>query len=398
MAIKRTYLDYNASAPLLAEAKAAMLATLALEGNPSSVHAEGRRLRGVIEAARDQVATLVGARAADIVFTSGATEANVTVLSRGWDTIFVSGIEHESVLAPVKACGARVIVLPVDRSGVVDVAAFKAAIAREREPFGRAVVAVQMANNETGAIQPVADIAALAREHTIVCHTDAVQAAGRLPIDMDALGVDTMAISAHKIGGPKGVGALVVRQGVAIPAFMCGGGQERRRRAGTENVAGLAGFGAAAVAAVRGISGFAHIAALRDELERGVLQLSPRAVIFSSGAARIGNTTCVGVAGKPAEIALIKLDVAGFAVSAGSACSSGKVGASHVLAAMGADADAAGGAIRISLGPTTTAGDIAAFLDAWSDIFRASAGASRQVVVQGAISGQPQPGLPALGE
>lgn len=376
MNFARTYLDYNASAPLLPDAQAAMIAALALEGNPSSVHAEGRRLRGVIEAARDCVAALVGARPADVIFTSGATEANVMALGGGYDTVFLPGIEHDSVIAPVMSSGAQVISVPVDECGVADAGAFAARVLKGNEDFGRAVIALQMVNNETGVVQPVAEFAAFAREHGIACHTDAVQAAGRIEINFEALGVDTLALSAHKIGGPKGIGALIVRDGLATRALISGGGQERRRRAGTENVAGIAGFGAAARAAADGVAGFAQLAQLRDRLERGVLQASPGAVIFGSGATRVANTSCIGVTGRPSEISVIKFDVAGFAVSAGSACSSGKVGSSHVLAAMGVASDVARGAIRVSLGPATTAADVDAFLAAWRDIHKARTAAN----------------------
>jgi cysteine desulfurase len=379
VSVKRTYLDYNASAPLVAAAREAMIAVLALDGNPSSVHGEGRRLRGVIETARDHVAKLLGARPSDVVFTSGATEANVTALLQGWDTVFVTGIEHDSVLAPIKASSARVIMVPVRRDGVIDIAAL-AVLLIESAPFGRAVIALQMANNETGVIQPVAEVAALARVNGVMCHTDAVQAAGRVPIDFDALGVDTMAISAHKIGGPKGIGALIVRDGAPVTVLMTGGGQERRRRAGTENVVAIAGFGAAAQVALAGLSDFARITDLRDTLEAAVLQATPSAVIFGMEAKRIANTSCMGIGGKAAEIAVIKLDVAGFAVSAGSACSSGKVGASHVLAAMGADLEAALGAIRVSLGPQTTKADIDAFVRVWREIYNSERHDARSTV------------------
>ena len=398
MAIKRTYLDYNASAPLLPQAREAMLAALACEGNASSVHAEGRRLRAMIEAARDDVASLVGAKPADVVFTSGATEANVTVLSGGWDSVFVAGIEHDSVLAPVRASGARLIGVPVHGSGVIDAGAIAARVLKGFEPYGRAVIALQLANNETGVVQPVAEVAAFAREHGMFCHSDGVQAAGRLAIDFDALGVDTLAISAHKIGGPKGVGALVIRDGATINRFMSGGGQERRRRAGTENVAGIAGFGVAARLAVAGLAEFARLAALRDRLERGLLALTPQAVVFGALAERLGNTTCVGVPGMAAEIVVIKLDMAGFAVSAGSACSSGKVGASHVLAAMGAEPEAARGAIRISLGPASTAHDVDAFLGQWLDIHRGQAGRAKSASEHFKMSAPVPLGRVAVGE
>ncbi len=372
MARERIYLDYNASAPLRFEARAALLAALELGGNPSSVHAEGRHLRSLIEASRDEVALLVNARPADVVFTSGATEANVCVLSQDWDTIFISPVEHDSVLAPAriraKTAGSHLIELPVDGNGLIDVAALATVIAAGKRPLGRALIAVQFANNETGVIQPVAEIAHLARQHGVACHTDAVQAAGRLAVDFAALGVDTLALSAHKLGGPKGVGALVVRDGFKLAPLITGGGQERRRRAGTENVAAIAGFGAAARAALAGLTGTARIADLLANLERAVVEITPNAVIFGGGAPRLCNTSCIGIKGSQSEILVIKLDLAGLAVSAGSACSSGKVAVSHVLTAMGAEPDAARGAIRVSLGPHTSAAEIDTFLSAWRTI------------------------------
>lgn len=398
MNFARTYLDYNASAPLLPQAREAAIAALALDGNPSSVHSEGRRLRGMIEAARDDVAALVGAKPADVVFTSGATEANVMALVHGWDTIFVSGLEHDSVLAPAKLSAAWVVDVRVFASGVIDAGGIAATVLTGPEPLGRAVIALQMANNETGVLQPVAEVAAFGREHGLCCHTDAVQAAGRIAIDFEALGVDTLALSAHKIGGPKGVGALVIRDGFEVPKLISGGGQERRRRAGTENLAAIAGFGAAARAAAAGLAEFARLVALRDRLEQGVLQLTPRAVIFGRDAPRVANTSCIGLAGRLAEIAVIKFDVAGFAVSAGSACSSGKVGSSQVLAAMGGDPDAARGAIRISMGPATRIEDIDAFLAAWREIHKASVDAGRGTLKDIEIGGRGRVAVSARGD
>ena len=398
MNFARTYLDYNASAPLLPQAREAITATLALDGNPSSVHAEGRRLRGIIEAARDEVAALVGARPADVVFTSGATEANAMALGRGWDTIFASGLEHDSVLAPSKASGARVVEMPVLALGVIDAGGLAAEMLTRSALLGRAVVALQMANNETGVLQPVAEVAAFAREHGLSCHTDAVQAAGRIGIDFAGLGVDTLALSAHKIGGPKGVGALVVRDGFEVGKLISGGGQERRRRAGTENLAGIAGFGAAARVATSGLAAFGRLVELRDRLEQGVLQLTPQAVVFGRDAERVANTSCIGLAGRPSEIAVIKFDVAGFAVSAGSACSSGKVGSSQVLMAMGGNPDAARGAIRVSIGPATRVEDIDAFLGAWRVIHKASVDARCGTLAEFEIGGRGRVAVSARGD
>ena len=364
MSRPRTYLDWNATTPLRREARAAMVATLDITGNPSSPHAEGRRARSVIEDAREQVAALVGAKPAEVVFTSGGTEANNAVLAAGWDAILLSGIEHDSVLAPARGSGAQLIDLPVGRDGVARQERF----ADHMTQPGRALVSLQMANNETGALQPVAEIAALAKEHRLAVHSDAVQAAGRVPIDMAALGVDYLTLSAHKVGGPKGVGALVVRGDARLPAFITGGGQERRRRAGTENVAAIAGFGAAAEAARRDLAEIDKVRALRDRLEAEAREITPEAVVIAGEVDRLPNTTSLGLSGASAETLVIALDLEGIAVSAGAACSSGKVGASHVLAAMGLAPDIARAAIRISLGPSSTERDIAAFLAAWEQI------------------------------
>lgn len=364
----RVYLDYNATAPLRPEARAAMIAALDCTGNPSSVHAEGRRARGIIEAAREKVAALVGAKPSEVVFTSGASEANAWVASQPADTFFYAGIEHDSVLANVRHARARQIELPVSRDGIVHIEE----VARHwltRDDLGkRAWVMLQMANNETGAVQPVAEMAEFAREHGLMMHTDAVQAAGRVAIDFASLPVTTLAISAHKIGGPKGIGALVIRDHVDLQPFIRGGGQERRRRAGTENVAAIAGFGAAAEAALADLALVPAIAALRNEFEARLTALVPGVQIVASGTERLANTSCFAIPGKTADNLLIKLDLAGIAVSSGAACSSGKVGASHVLAAMGHDPAMAANAIRVSLGRETAQTDIGALLGALKKI------------------------------
>lgn len=364
----RVYLDYNATAPLRAEAKAAMIAALECTGNPSSVHAEGRRARGIVEAAREKVAALVGAKPSEVVFTSGASEANAWALSQPADSIFYAGIEHDSVLAHVRHSQARCIELPVSRDGIVHIEE----VARHwltRPDLGkRAWVVLQMANNETGAVQPVAEMAEFAREHGLMMHTDAVQGAGCLAIDFATLPVTTLALSAHKIGGPKGTGALVIRDHVDLEPFIRGGGQERRRRAGTENVAAIAGFGAAAEAALAGLQSMAAIKALRDGFETRAKALLPGVRIISEAAERLANTSCLVLPGKTSESLLIKLDLAGIAISSGAACSSGKVGSSHVLAAMGHDAATAGSTIRVSLGHETTQADIDALLAALQKI------------------------------
>ena len=371
-AASRVYLDYNATAPLRREAKSAMIAALDVVGNASSVHAEGRRARGIIEAARDNVARLVGAKPSEVVFTSGASEANAWVMAQPWATVLTSGIEHDSVLAQARATAAEVVTISAGADGVVRVEEIAEHVLKRgiRAP---AVVALQMANNETGVIQPVAEAAEFARSHGLAVHTDAVQAAGRIPIDFASLGVDTLAVSAHKFGGPKGIGALVIRDHLDLVPLLRGGGQERRRRAGTENLAAIAGFGAAAAAALAELDKAAAIAALRDALEAQIRSISPRAIVVGESAPRLCNTTALALPGRLAETLVIRLDLAGIAVSAGSACSSGKVGASHVLEAMGVAPDIAAGTIRISLGQTTTKDDIAAFAAVWKTIAGASA-------------------------
>lgn len=363
MSADRAYFDWNASAPLRPEARDAVAAAMDMTGNPSSVHAEGRRARDLVEAAREQVAALVGAQPAEIVFTSGATEANAWALA-GWETIFLSGIEHDSVLTPAKTSGARLIDIPTGPDGQARIGVIARQIP-ERDALGCALVTLQMANNETGVLQPVADAVSFAREHGLSVHTDATQAAGRVPIDFAGLGVDLLSLSSHKLGGPKGTGALVVRDGVTIAPLIAGGGQERRRRAGTENVAAIAGFGAAASAAVRDLERINDLAARRDAIERALIDLAPECSIIGQSSPRLANTVCIAWPGKSAETLVIKLDLAGVAVSAGSACSSGKVGSSHVLEAMGLAVNVAKSAIRVSLGLTTSDRDIQRLLTAW---------------------------------
>ncbi len=370
MTSERAYLDWNSTAPMLPEAHAAIVRTLDVHGNPSSVHAEGRRARAIVETAREQVAALVGARPSEVVFTSGATEACNTVLAAPWAAIAVAAIEHDAVLRPIEAANGERIALDVDSDGRIDPSdiAAKVGAAVAAHSAARVLVALQLANNETGVLQPVADVAAIAHDTGAHLFTDAAQAAGRIAIDFAALGADYMALSAHKLGGPKGIGALIVRDGHDLPAFIRGGGQERRRRGGTENIPGIAGFGAAAEAARATVDAGARIAARRDRLEAGLLDLTPDAHIVGVGAERLPNTTCIALPGQLAETLVIRFDLAGIAVSAGAACSAGKIGVSHVLMAMGCDETAARSAIRISIGPTTTDHEIDRCLAAWREI------------------------------
>jgi cysteine desulfurase len=369
---ERVYFDWNATAPLRSQARDALQEALALTGNPSSVHAEGRAARRLIEQAREEVAHLVGARPADVIFTSSGTEANVLALTpaiettnekRPRDRLFMSAIEHSSVRAGGRFSREAIEDLPVDAEGRLNLAALADTLSRASRPL----VSVMLANNETGVIQPVAAAAAIAHAANGLLHVDAVQAAGRIACDIGALGADLLTLSAHKIGGPKGVGALVRASDdihFADPLIR-GGGQERGLRAGTENVAGIAAFGAVSAAARHQLADeAAHMLALRNRLEAGVKAISPRVVIFGAGAERLPNTTLFALEGMKAEIAVIAFDLESVAVSSGAACSSGKVQPSHVLAAMGVS-PALRGAVRVSLGWTTTEADIERLLDAW---------------------------------
>jgi cysteine desulfurase len=369
----RSYLDYNATAPLRPEAREAMVAALATHGNPSSVHAEGRAARALIESARAKVARLAGAKPENVIFTSGGSEANALALAaqtgEAWHC-YISAVEHPSVLAGGRFYRESTSRIPVSADGVIDLDVLAAELAKHHLGGWRPFVSLMAANNETGAIQPVAAAAEIAHEAGGLLHTDAVQIAGRLPLDFSALGADMMTLSAHKIGGPKGVGALVLREGVPVEPLIKGGGQERRRRAGTENVAGIVGFGVAAELAAAEPDKAAELAALRDELEERALAVEPDTVVVSGRVARLPNTSCLAVPGTKAETLVIGLDLAGVAVSAGSACSSGKVEASHVLSAMGLSHELAQGAIRVSLGFGTVSADIERFIVAWSELIK----------------------------
>ena len=377
---ERIYLDWNATAPLRPAARAAFAAALERVGNPSSVHAEGRAARHVVETAREQVATLVGAPAAGVIFTSGGTEANMLALTpmihsrsgRGpLDRILVSAIEHPSVRSGGRFPPDRIEEIPVTSDGIVDLAWLKARLGELHRHGEGVLVSIMHANNETGVIQPIAAAAEIVQAAASTLHVDAVQTAGRIPCDIKALGASLLTVSGHKLGGPQGSGALVMwseRFSLDDPLIK-GGGQERGHRAGTENVAAIAGFGAAAQAARERLAADeAQIAPLRERLEAGLRELAPSTVIFGAGAERLPNTTLFAVPALKAETALIALDLAGVSVSSGSACSSGKVAPSHALAAMGVAPDLAGGAIRVSLGWETRENEVDGFLIAWSKV------------------------------
>ncbi|QFI70914.1 cysteine desulfurase family protein [Bradyrhizobium betae] len=367
---RRVYLDWNATTPLRVEARAAMLAAYDLIGNPSSVHAEGREARRLVEDARATLAAAVGALPRNVVFTSAGTEANALALSPGLrgrsggpvERLLVSAIEHASVLAGGRFPADRIGQIRVTRSGVIDPDHLRARLG-DGPP---ALVSIMAANNETGAIQPVREASQIVREAGGLLHVDAIQALGKIPFDINAVGADLATFSAHKIGGPKGVGALVVAEGVAeLEPVLRGGGQEQNRRAGTENVAGIAGFGAAVKAALQALPEDAErIAILRNRLENGLHEVAG-ATVFAEDVGRLPNTVLFTAPGLKAETAVIGFDLEGVAVSSGSACSSGKVQPSRVLSAMGYDAAVAQGAVRLSLGWSTDPDDINRTLEAW---------------------------------
>ena len=366
----RIYLDWNATTPLRPEARAAMAAAWELSGNPSSVHAEGRQARRLVEDSRARVAGAVGASPRDLVFTSGGTEANALALTPGLrrgaghqvQRLLVSAIEHASVLSGGRFPAEAIEQIGVSRSGLLDLDHLRALLAGGPP----ALVSVMLANNETGAIQPVNEAAEIIHQAGGLLHVDAIQAFGKISFDINALGADLVTVSAHKIGGPKGVGALILADGVlGLEPSLRGGGQELGRRAGTENVAGIAGFGAAAKAAMGALEhDAARLEALRSQLESG-LRRTPGVIVFAGDVARLPNTVLFTVPGLRAETAVIGFDLAGIAVSSGSACSSGKVQPSHVLEAMGFGPDLAQGAVRLSLGWSTTSQDIDSCLEAW---------------------------------
>lgn len=373
----RIFLDYNATAPLRPEARAALIAACDTGGNASSVHEQGRAARALIDHARRDVARFAGAAGATVVFTSGGTEANNLALTpelhrsgeaRRPTRLLVSAVEHPSVLHGHRFPADRVTPIPVLATGVVDLAALAAML----DGLGEGevpLVALMLANNETGVIQPVAEAARLVRAFGGFVQCDAVQAAGKLALDFHGLDVDLMTLSAHKIGGPQGVGALIAAADIQLGTpLIRGGGQEGGRRAGTENLPGIAGFAAAARAAGDGLEDMTRIRRLRDRLEAGIEAAVPGAAIIGREAERLANTVCFGAPGMEVETLVIAFDLAGIAVSSGSACSSGKVGPSHVLQAMGRGGEGVRGAVRVSLGRDSDEEDVVRFLEVWSEV------------------------------
>jgi cysteine desulfurase len=366
----RVYLDWNATTPLRPEVREAMAAALDLPGNPSSVHEEGRKARRLVEDARAAVAGAVGALPRNVVFTSGGTEANALALTPGLrlksgppvQRLVVSAIEHASVLAGGRFAADAISTVGVSGSGVVNLDRLRESLASGPP----ALVSVMLANNETGALQPIAEVAEIVHAEGGLLHVDAIQAFGKIPFDINEIGADLVTVSAHKIGGPKGIGAVLWAEGVqGLEPLLRGGGQERGHRAGTENVAGIAGFGAAVKAAMGTLEKDAiRLETLRNRLESGLRQ-TPGVLIFSEDVRRLPNTTLFTALGLKAETAVIGFDLAGIAVSSGSACSSGKVQPSHVLEAMGLGRELAQGAVRLSLGWSTSDADIDCCLETW---------------------------------
>jgi cysteine desulfurase len=365
----RVYLDWNATTPLRPEARAAMAQAWDIAGNPSSVHAEGREARRLVEDARAIVARAVGGDPQNVVFTSGGTEANALALTSGLrragtpvQRLLVSAIEHASVLAGGRFPADMIHTIGVTRSGIVDIERLRAMLA-DGPP---ALVSVMLANNETGAIQPTAEVAGIVHAAGGLLHVDAIQAFGKIPFDLASTGADLLTLSAHKLGGPKGAGALVLAEELSgFEPLLRGGGQEQGRRAGTENVAAIAGFGAATNTAMAARDhDAARIQGLRDQFETGLRQ-TPGAIVFADDVRRLPNTVLFTSPGLKAETAVIGFDLAGIGVSSGSACSSGKVQPSYVLQAMGFGPELAQGAVRLSLGWSTSETDIESALETW---------------------------------
>ncbi len=364
--MKRVFLDYNATAPIKDAVITAMSDTMKVGGNPSSVHEHGRLAHKMVEDARQQVATLVDAQTTEIIFTAGGTEANnLAIRCSEAASVIHAPSEHDSVLAAASVTDLPFMLVPVDESGILQMDALELALQSLPSP---AILSIMIANNETGVIQPLEKIVELAKAYDSLVHTDASQYAGRYHLSFKDLGVDMMTLTAHKMGGPQGMGALVVRADIPLRPLIVGGGQELSRRSGTENVAGIVGFGVAAELAADDLDAFKEIETIRDALQARILKYAPDAYVFGSAADRLPNTLSIAMPGVSGETQVMHMDLAGVWVSSGSACSSGKVDRSHVLAAM-KDDDLASQAIRISFGPTSTSGDADSIYDAWVALY-----------------------------
>ena len=375
---KRVYLDHNATTPVRPEVLSVVCEAMSRPGNASSVHTEGRSTRLEIETARDIIAERTGSEASGIVFTSGGTEANIMALTNrieldghwtGVSNLFVSAGEHASVMSGGQVDSAKTIFIPINSDGIVDLEILEKQLKIDAKVECIPLVSIQFANNETGVVQSVSDIARIVHAAGGILHVDAVQAFGKISLDIEQIGADFMTLSSHKIGGPPGAGALVRRRGaIGIPALLKGGGQERNARAGTENAPAIIGFGKAADLIDVSEGSIADIRSKRDGLLSELMRISPDAVIHGHQSERLPNTLCYSVPGIEAETAVIALDLEGISISAGSACSSGKVGPSHVLAAMGVSDDLARGGMRISLGWSTTNDDLRRFIQTWQSL------------------------------
>jgi cysteine desulfurase len=368
----RIYLDHNAGSPLRPQVKDAVIEALDLAANGSAIYEEGRKAKGLIERSRQSIADMVGAAPSGVTFTSGGSEANSTILQprmtvkgqpHTLDRLLVSATEHDSVLKGGSFLADQIEIIPVDSDGIVDLGWLSNRLSEIQAAGECALVAVMLANNETGVRQPVEAVGELVAETECFFLCDAIQGPGKLAVDINKIGAHFLTLSAHKLGGPQGVGAIVRRtESYAFQPLIRGGGQEKHGRAGTENIAGIHGFGVAADLVNADASSAQHLAALRDAMEQGL----KGARVLGAGAARLPNTSCIAVPGLTAETMLISLDLQGFAVSSGSACSSGKVSLSHVLRAMGVEDDIARGALRISLGWNTSMDDVKLFMEAFN--------------------------------
>ncbi len=363
----KVYLDYNATSPIRPSVVEAVSAAMLHVGNPSSVHGAGRSAKATVEEARSKIVALVGCRPRDVMFCAGGTEANNTVIrGTGAASLIVSAIEHDSVLASAKVAGIPVFMLITDADGIVDLDHLKTLLEEAPEP---ALVSVMMANNEMGAVQPVTKIGEISKAYKARFHTDAIQAAGKINIDMASLGADYLTLSSHKIGGPQGLGAVVLAPTSPLKPLVVGGGQELGRRSGTENVAGIAGFGVAAYEALVGLSSAKAVSYMRDDIEQRIRAISNKAIILGEGANRLPNTSCIAMPGVKGETQVMHFDLAGICLSSGSACSSGKVKVSHVLSAMGYADEIAESSIRVSLGYDSQPSDVEAFVAAWKALY-----------------------------
>lgn len=357
------YMDYNATAPVFPAVIDAMAAALAHTGNASSVHGFGRAARKMVENARQQIAETINARPAQIIFTGGGTESNNTALQCfKRERIFISAVEHESM---IKHKNANII--PVDQDGMVSPETLDRILSQEKTP---ALISIMLANNETGVIQPIADLVEIAKKHNALFHVDAAQALGKIPVNFAKLNIDALTLSAHKFGGPMGVGALVVKEEMPFTAFLSGGGQERYRRAGTENIPAIVGFGVACMQIAKHQLRWEKIENWRNDMEQKIKRIAPETIFFGEKSDRLPNTSCFATPGWAAEKQVLAMDLSNIAIGSGSACSSGKVEPSHVLKAMGANTEQTKSAIRISMGWQTKQTDVQTLIKTWQGLYQ----------------------------